>query len=253
MNEKNTNLSKFSIGITTFSKRFDMLNTLVKQIRKYNNLKIIICVNGEKNGNFNEEYRKKVLNLCLTYENIYPIFFIEIRGLSKMWNTIVNTSVEENILLLNDDLQLLSSDLFEQLDLFISNNDNKITRINNSFSHFLVNKKFIDEIGYFDERLIGFGEEDGDIYYRLIKKGLNLNNLFVNGLVNLVDDSRHEDVQKGIGKYSKFNREYIYNKKYSTEFSSPFRGMFDTPMRQVIKDINCYPLEKFFQDNKDKL
>ena len=60
---------KLTIGITTFSKRFDMLSTLIEQIRTYITDPIIITINGEQqfdnahSVNFDNSYRKKVLEL----------------------------------------------------------------------------------------------------------------------------------------------------------------------------------------------
>jgi hypothetical protein len=233
-----------TIGITTFSKRFDMLVTLVSQLRRLTKDKIIICINGEQNGKFDNEYRKKVLQLCAQNDDVYPIFFIEIRGLSKLWNTIVNTSNTNNVLMLNDDLELTSDILFYQLQEYLNSGHFKgLTKINNSFSHFLISKEHLNKIGYFDERLLGFGEEDGDITYRFLKNNLTIDNININGFSNLVSEIRHDEVKSGIGKYSKFNRDYIYNKKYYPDTSSEIKGMFD----------NCYPLERYYLDNKKDL
>ena len=68
-----------------------------------------------------------------------------------------------------------------------------------------------------------------------------------------LDNIRHEHITAGIGKYSNFNRQFIYGEKYSVDMSSPYRGMFDTPMNQNLEDINQYPHEEFFRENKDKL
>ena len=68
-------MNQFSIGITTFSKRFSYVETLVSQLRTYTDADILISVNGDYNKNFNNEYRKKILSLCSNYDNIYPIFF----------------------------------------------------------------------------------------------------------------------------------------------------------------------------------
>jgi predicted glycosyltransferase involved in capsule biosynthesis len=125
--------------------------------------------------------------------------------------------------------------------------------MNSSFSHFIVNKKVIDLIGYFDERLLGFGEEDGDITYRLLKNGINVNNIMVDGLVNIVSNVRHDSVVPGIGKYSKFNRDFIYNQKYRPDINSPLKGLFDTPMKQKLDDLSLYPYERFFIENKGQL
>jgi hypothetical protein len=95
-------MNQFSIGITTFSKRFSYVETLVSQLRTYTGADILISVNGDYNKNFNNEYRKKILSLCSNYDNIYPIFFPEQRGLSKLWNTLIVHSKTDWCLLLND-------------------------------------------------------------------------------------------------------------------------------------------------------
>jgi len=242
---------KYAIGITTFSKRFSLLENLVRKIRKFNSNRIFLCINGEESGNFSEEYRLKILNLCMTNLNIYPIFFTETRGLSKMWNTIAVHSNENNILMLNDDLDINSNDFFLKISNYIENvNFSGITRINNSFSHFLISKSFLDSIGYFDERLLGFGEEDGDIIFRCLKKGYKINDLYLEGITNIISDLRHDHIKSGIGKYSLFNRDFIYNQKYVLDNNSNYRGIFDNYMEQIIEDVNCYPYESFFEKNK---
>ena len=39
--------------------------------------------------------------------------------------------------------------------------------MNGSWSHFVVTKKFLDEMNYFDERFLLHGEEDGDFVYNV--------------------------------------------------------------------------------------
>jgi uncharacterized protein YbgA (DUF1722 family) len=65
----------YSVCITTFSKRFNFLEKLVSQVRSFSNCDILISINGDYKQEFNNEYRKQILNLCLKYDNIYPIFF----------------------------------------------------------------------------------------------------------------------------------------------------------------------------------
>ena len=125
--------------------------------------------------------------------------------------------------------------------------------MNSSFSHFIVSKDLMDRVGYFDERLLGFGEEDGDITYRLLKIGININNIRTSDVVNIVSNIRHEHIKAGVGKYSSFNRTFVYSEKYAPSVTSTLKGMFDSPMDQLLPDINQYPTEKFFKDNKSKL
>jgi len=247
-------INEFVIGITTFSKRYDYIENLIPQIRVYNNSKILLVINGEKDGLFDDNYRTKMLNLCSKYSNVYPIFFIETRGLAKLWNTIIVNSDKDYLLILNDDIEIHSSEIFDKT--YAHTNTNKftgLTKFNGSFSHFIVNKLVMDSIGYFDERLLGFGEEDGDITFRLLKENISINDIYTNGVINIVSDTRHDHIKSGIGKYSSFNREFIYNQKYKENKDSEHKGMFDTPMEQQLVDLNQYPNEKFFRDNKDKL
>ena len=247
-------MNEFTIGITTFSKRYDYVEKLIPQIRRFNNNKIILIINGEKDGLFDEGYRVKILDLCVQFKNVFPIFFIETRGLTKLWNTAIVISDSENILMLNDDIEIQTNEIFETTtNHIVSNNYTGLTKINGSFSHYIINKQLMDTVGYFDERLLGFGEEDGDITYRLLKENININNISCGGIINIVSNIRHEHIIPGIGKYSSFNREFIYNEKYAPNMRSQYKGMFDTPMEQLLADINQYPYEKFFKENKEKL
>jgi predicted glycosyltransferase involved in capsule biosynthesis len=245
---------EITIAITTFSKRFDYVSNLIPQIRFFSEAPIMIIVNGEKEGKLDDVYLKKMLSLCSKYNQVYPVFFQETRGLSKMWNTAIVNSFYDNILLLNDDIEIKSQDIFDFCDFIINSKTfSGLTKINGSYSHFVVNKQLMEEVGYFDERLMGFGEEDGDITYRLLKIGKSIGDYVVNGVVNIISNVRHDHVKSGIGKYSKFNRDFIYNEKYKPNLSGNIKGMFDTPMDEVLVNENQYPYEKYFRENKKNL
>jgi hypothetical protein len=251
------NTDNFDIAITTFSLRFEFAKNLIKKIRELGiNNNILLCVNGEKNGDFDEKYRTDILNICQEYPKVYPIFFVETRGLSKMWNTCVIHAVNENILVLNDDIILDNSNIFEVVTQHINSSEYfGLSKINDTFSYFVINKKLLDELGYFDERLLGFGEEDGDITYRLIdNKGVEVYKLYANGVHNVVSNIRHEHIKPGIGKYSHFNRDFIFRKKYTSENTkSNISGMFGFPCDKVLDDKKIYPYESFFFENKNNL
>jgi len=195
----------------------------------------------------------KVFNLCIKYKQIYPIFFQEIRGLSKMWNTIIVHSSSDNVLLFNDDLEIHNDEIFKSVEQISNHSEfNSICKFNGSFSHFLVKKECIEKIGFFDERLLGFGEEDGDITFRLIKNNYHLHTHGVSGLINIVSNVRHDNVKPGIGKYSKFNRDFIYNEKYKVD-PNGIKGMFDSPMIESFESLSQYPYEVFYRENKSNL
>ena len=252
-------MNNYTIAITTFSLRYDMLQNLVVQIRSFTDRNILICINGEKDGKFDDEYRYKVLALCASFKNIFPIFFIELRGLSKMWNTLIVHSDNDHIMMLNEDIIIQSEDIFTETQKHINSDFNGLTILNSSFSHYILDRKLIDSLGYFDERLLGFGEEDGDIVYRLLKSyGQTVPILWVNGLHNIISEIRHTEVKKGsahnmIHKYTDFNRKFILGTKYVADPTSPYKGFFDEPMKQILPNEKIYPYEKFFWENKNKI
>ena len=244
-------MKEYTIAITTFSKRYHFLEDTLKKVREFNTESdVIICVNGEKDSNFNQEYREKVLNLCSLYDNVFPIFFVEIRGLSKMWNTCIINSPTEDILILNDDIRIHTGQIFSFTSSLINGDDYKgICKMRSTFSFFVVNKKLMNEVGYFDERLLGFGEEDGDMTHRLLCKGISVQDCFVEGLDNIVSDIRHDEVMHNMCKYSKFNPSFMFRHKYK-QVQEGTQGMFSFPCEKILEDQNPYPYECFFMENK---
>lgn len=249
---------KYTIGITTFSNRYDELSTLVKQIREYTDIDIILGINGNYNEDFSEEYRKLILKLCLSYNNIYPIFFPNQRGLSKIWNTLIIHSTTEWVLVLNDDIEIKSNDFFITLENNLSFQHPDACRINGSFSHFMIHKEIINNIGWFDERLLGFGEEDGDFIFRYIEiYNKNVSEWSINNIISLGSWKRDENIRPGVSKYSAFNREFIFlnnEPKYKvSNDENGIEGMFGSKHIKMISDENQYPYETFYWKNKKNL
>lgn len=247
-------MNNFTIGITTFELRFDMLKNLIESIRKYCNEDIIVTVNGNHNKPLDPVYRKESLSFFSSIDNVYPIYFTEMRGLGKMINTIFIHSKNENVLILNDDLKITDKIFFDELEVAFNNLQNLCklqTTWYSSFSHYIAKKSFIQEIGYYDERFLGFGEEDGDLSYRYIEKfGTEIPALSINGLEHYNSEIR-QDIKPGVGKYSLFNREFI-NKKYSF-LNGTIQGMFDKPASVALPLSEQYVYEKFFNENKVNL
>jgi hypothetical protein len=69
------NINDITIGIVTFRQRAHLIKKLIEQIRTYvpNEVNIVLAVNGNNEEDMPESYRKEMLDLCLQYENIYPI------------------------------------------------------------------------------------------------------------------------------------------------------------------------------------
>src|SRR4030066_1710751 len=242
-----------TIGITTFEARFDRYFVpLLKRIREYTDNEIVVAVNGENNRAFGEEYRSNLLRCIAEHKNVYPIFFPQFRGLSKLWNSIAIHATHDHILMLNDDIMIDSKNFMNDVCDLIRRNEGKTFLINRSWSHFLINRDELDTLGYFDERLLGIGEEDGDMTWRYIKQyGEAIPSFKIKGFQNYAEETGRSykpvNVQTHSGtKYSLFNRKFIHEEKYSPA-NEGIRGMFD--MAVVLKDPgeNQYPNERFYR------
>lgn len=249
----------YSIGISTFSKRIDMLKELLVSIRLHRpTVPILIAINGTHKQKFDEDYRRNVLQIITEYQFVYPIFFPQMRGYAKLVNTLVVHSPEEKLVLLQDDTTITSHRFFDELEILLPKID-RMCRFNGSFSQGCYTKRGMIELGWFDERLLGFGEEDGDIIYRYIDKyGEEFPNYNLPDFINIVSDIRDENIIPGAWKYTLFNRQFIGfwtpgSGKYVHREDSRIEGMFGMPMTKVLDDVEQYPYEQFYLDNRDTL
>jgi hypothetical protein len=248
-----------TIGITTFEARFDQYFVpLLKRIRDCTDNEIVVAVNGENSRPFGAEYRRKLLNCIADYENVYPIFFPRFRGLSKLWNSIAIHATHDHILMLNDDIMIESKNFMNDVCDSLCRNRGRTFLINRSWSHFLVSRDELDALGYFDERLLGIGEEDGDMSWRYIKQyGEAISSFKIKGFQNFAEESvrsyKPVNIQTHSGtKYSLFNKKFIHEEKYSP-VAEGIKGMFETSVEMKDPGERQYPYERFFRLRRGEL
>lgn len=248
------------IGITTFKERFD--SHFVPLIKDLSGFNVIVAVNASNKTGLDNEYRRRMLSFLSEYDNVSPIFYQEMRGLAKMWNDLVIHCPVSHMLLLNDDVRVKNAKV-----LMRSLNETAATKsnfflINGSFSHFVIAKHTLEDLNWFDERFLGFGEEDGDMIFRHIERygffPMSLRSAYI---TNLTSEIRDENVKPGIAKYSLFNRCFagfyecdIPNlpKKYTPD-QDGISGMFGCKMKTQIESPAMYPHESFFNEFKKYL
>ena len=251
-------LPSYSVVITTFDKRFDaFLVPLISEIKAQRpDAEIIVTVNGPAKGDFQPSYRAKVLEFCAQYAKVYPTVFPTFQSLAKMWNRGSLTASHRQVLVLNDDLYIGRNEqgcffdafehaLVKQLGTF---------KINGSFSHFVLDKQELMEVGFFDERLLGLGEEDGDFYWRYHQRyQRDIPSIEMSLIDNVQSNLADDGYTKGIRTASQFNRDFIQKTKYKPTLLGGYRGMFDQKVKQVLEDEKQYPYEQFYVENKSKL
>lgn len=241
--------TKYSIVITTFDRRFHSHMVPLLQDIANNNIaspiEIIVMINGPHRPGFDQEYRKQVLTFLSGYENVYPTMFPNFQALAKLWNRGILTAQNDLVLVLNDDLRLEPM-FFKILEKEITSRSETF-RINGSFSHYVAFKPEVIEVGFFDERLLGIGEEDGDFAWRYHKKfGKEVPSVDIPYVDNIQSDIADPGFSKGIRNYSKFNRDFILSTKYKRSIFG-HKGLFDYKVVQQIEDQLQYPYENFYR------
>ena len=243
--ETKFNNHSMTIGVTTFMNRFHscLIPLINKMTKLFPETEIIIVVNGHILKDKQSEYLKEISKYCSSFHNIKLIKHKDPIGLSKIWNQIIEYSNSRNILVLNDDVDIRTN--FDEQIFDVLNNTNKLTLINNSWSHFLINKELHRENGPFDEALLEIGGEDDDYTARMA-----LNNILINGVTlnsikgklkekqkKLTVNSYGRDMNNQASGYSNFNTNYLQSKWI---FSDKY-----FPGATKVPDINGIPARSF--------
>jgi predicted glycosyltransferase involved in capsule biosynthesis len=208
-------------------------------------------VNGPHNAPFDQVFRQKLLSHLAGYSEIYPTVFPNFQSLAKLWNRGILTASNDTSLVLNDDLQI-HDHFFDSFESELQNRSSSF-RINESFSHYLINKAELIKVGFFDERLLGIGEEDGDFswrYFECYQK--EIPSVSISGIVNIQSSIADPGYTKGIRTASKFNRDFVLKEKYERSLFG-YRGMFDYKVRKRLEDLVQYPYEQYYLNNRERL
>jgi hypothetical protein len=162
-------VDNYCVGILTFSKRKKYIENLLKQIRLDSEIPVYLCINCDYNQPFDPKYRDFILKLCLKHKNVYPLFYLKFRGLSKAWNDMVVNSCYDNMIIMNDDSTIQSGffdEIVNQYEHLYENEPKQILKINNGWACFIVNKEYLTSVTFFNEKYIGIGFEDAEFVRR---------------------------------------------------------------------------------------
>lgn len=207
----------YSIGVVDYLGRFeDYFIPLINDLVKIFPDKEIICVlNGHHNRRAQMEYLKKASIFLSKFSNIRYFSFDDHQSLAKCWNRIILMSSAERSLILNDDLSI-DPYFRNDFEKALARNSDFFT-INKSWSHFLVSKSVIKKIGWFEERLLGIGWEDGDYMLRMAEQNMLPISVDCLGIKNFVappNNAGWSEISGVSGKYSEINKEFFRKKWY---------------------------------------
>jgi len=241
----------YSIGVVTYVARYEKyFIPLIKQLTSIFPDKEIICaINGHPDNSLQIEYLKNVTAFLKQFPNVKYITHEIHQPIARCWNWLALMSFSPAILILNDDIKvnLLFRKDFEKI--FTENQDFFV--INSSWSHFLISKNIIKEIGWFEERLLGSGDEDGDYIARMAIKDREVTNKLCRGIINYVAEQKNAGWKNisgvGHGKYSDINKEFMIKKwspNYLQEGKAVLMEGMETPLFydfSCLDDKNIFP------------
>tara|TARA_R110000824_G_scaffold401478_1_gene612340 strand:- start:62 stop:865 length:804 start_codon:yes stop_codon:yes gene_type:complete len=253
-----TGIKNYSICITTYKYRFEKwLKPLVDTIKSFRpNIEVLIAINGENKQSFDEDYRKNILEYTSTKKNTFITMYPNYRGLCKLWNNLLINSTNHKVLLLNDDISITNVNFFDSLEKKIET-EIRIFKINGSWSHAFMDRTFVDQLGWFDERYLSIGHEDDDFEWRFGKstKGKNIPNVHLPNIVNHVDhDNCLIGMEKVMGKYAKFNLDFTFSQKYKVDDKNGENyGMVNRNLVCISPTPPLHMAESFYWNNRNKL
>jgi hypothetical protein len=234
----------YSIGIVTYHARFEKyFSPLIESLVRIFPDKEIICIaNGHPDEQLQIEYLRKFTVFLKQFRNVRYFTHEKSQSLSRCFNHIIINSNNEGCLMLNDDTKITA--LFrEEFEKKIVNKGLKFSIMNETWSNLFITKDIIRKVGWFDENLLGIGQEDVDYMFRMKMLGMEVHNETCLGVTNYVapsDNPSWKDISTIVdGKYSSTNKEYI-NRKYLTSQNSPEISKFD----YCINEDLCFTLRE---------
>jgi hypothetical protein len=207
---------RYSIGVVTYIRRYEQyLKPLVSQFYKlFPDTEIVIAVNGYYDQAQQEAYLREIRVHVAQYPNVKLITHTEPQSLAKLWNELIINSATPKTIIFNDDVLLLPSFRRHLEKSGVTSMDIAVLKL--SWSHFLISKRVVSQIGWFDERFPGVGNEDEDYEARLALRGMPVESVTLGGLKNIVvktkDFSYGKTVDMVNDKYMNANKRFFHSK-----------------------------------------
>ena len=209
-------IPEYSIGIVTYVGRYKkyFLEGIKNLSEIFFDKEIICVINGHYDTNLQIEYLRSITSYLKRFPNVKYITNENNQSLSRCWNWTILMKNTPRILIMNDDIKM--TPLFRHdFEKHILQNQTFFT-INNSWSHFLLSDDIIKKAGWFDERFIGVGSEDGDYMLRMAELNIPITNIKCNGIINYVDKQENAGWRNvsevANGKYTSANIEFMKKK-----------------------------------------
>jgi hypothetical protein len=206
----------YSIGIVTYVERYEksFRKLALELARQFPDVEKNAVLNGFPDKVKQLKYIKKVTEFLHDCGFKHVITYEEHQSLAKGWNTLLIMSNAPKVLILYDDCEIKAG-FRSEFESQKSNHDWLF--LNQSFSHFMTSKNVIRKVGWFDERFLGIGHEDGDYARRCAVAGFKYDiGILCPSLKNLQIKEDYVSfttkASERSGNYSQYNEKFFKKK-----------------------------------------
>lgn len=244
---------RVDVVITTFEAR--LLHSCIDLIGDVSHCSLvrdlIVVVNGPPGTleiGVDPRVRQEFRTVVNTFPNVRIVECGKYRGLATMWNLGLALTDTNLKWITNDDIVLAKNFEFE-LKKMVSSAYNEGLCLGNGFSSFVISDRCLERVGWFDERYVGIGSEDGDYYERYeIEYGHQPPRVRSNVFLNLSSGSDPKTGTSSVSEYAAPNRELLRLARFrrengttSVEESMFLRGRYGYWMNRAFGDrgISC--------------
>lgn len=214
-NHSKSNRNSFCIVIPTVNRKDLLERALAIYAEQYPSIRIVVLDNGNQGIN---KFIHPKLTLLQESENL---------GVARSWNRLIRVAVNfgfTELVVLNDDVVLELSEA-ELTELIASGTDTTfhVCRPRFNWSVFILRKKIVEKVGFFDTKFEKCFFEDNDYMYRMKLAGIDIR------YEDLLNPDNEYYVNSGSTQKNPKLGDYINNKAY---FINKWGGM---PGEEIFK------------------
>jgi len=244
------------IGILTLIK-YDLLIRLINSIDYKVDTVVILFQGGYNNFDFTK-IKNKFINKFIFIKSSFNI------GVSRGWNYILENYLKSYCIISGDD-NYFSPGTLEKVYQFM--NTDKLSNImftfqleeSAQFNTFILTKKALETVGYFDENIYPAYYEDNDYRYRIILSGNNIINI-PDVYINTGDNNNLNSCtlygvdakyRKNMGECFSRNGNYFNSKWNNSTSIYPFNRS-DLSLKDKIQHENYFKNQNILLGHSDK-
>jgi hypothetical protein len=231
---------KFVIGITTYVERYDKYFKPLYQALSsfFPDVPIVVTVNGFPDNPKQDQYLLRIQSELCDLAPSHHTFVLHDhpRGLTTLWNEMLQVAAKKPLWILNDDLNVDAwiRRWAEKLDW----DSVQLTLLNDTWSHFIISPNVVEKVGIFEPSFLGIGFEDMDYTARSGLVGVSIDNIhcpYLHHCNHQPKTTSFDDVSgRTWGKYTSANEECFFR---LWRRSSDGQGIYIKQLRDFVEPV----------------